>query len=46
MVTHPDADISVMDKLGTYNQDAVVIPILHMGNLTCAARRYQGVMKA
>lgn len=46
LVAHPDADISIMDELTSYNQDAVVIPVLFMGNMTCSSRRTQGVMKA
>lgn len=46
LVTHSDADMTVMDEMKPYNQDAVVIPILWMGNLTCSNRSLQGVVKA
>jgi hypothetical protein len=45
-VVHPDANLSVMDEMRPYNQDAAVIPILWMGNLTCSNRSLQGVFKA
>lgn len=45
-VVHPDADMSIMDEMKPYNQDAVVIPILWMGNMTCSNRSLQGVLKA
>lgn len=46
LVTHPDADLTVMDDMRPLNQDAAVTPVLWMGNLTCSSRRTQGVMKA
>lgn len=46
LVTHPDADMTVMDEMQPYNQDGVVIPILWMGNLVCSNRSLQGVLKA
>lgn len=46
MVQHPDADLTVMDQMQPYNQDAVVIPILWMGNMTISNRSLQGVQKA
>lgn len=45
LVTHPDADMTVMDEMRPYNQDGVVIPILWMGNLICSNRKLQGVLK-
>lgn len=45
-VVHPDADLAVMDEMKPYNQDAAVVPILWMGNLTCSNRALQGVQKA
>ena len=45
-VVHPDADMTIMDEMSPYNQDAVVIPILWMGNLTTSNRSLQGVLKA
>lgn len=46
LVVHPDADMEIMPELKTINQDAIVIPILWMGNLTTSNRGLQGVMKA
>jgi hypothetical protein len=46
LVAHEDADMTVMDELKPYNQDAAVIPVLWMGNLVCSNRMLQGVMKA
>lgn len=46
MVTHSDANMTVMDESKPYNQDAVVVPILWMGNMVCSNRSLQGVLKA
>ena len=46
LVAHQDANITMMDTLQSVNQDAVVHPILWMGNAVCSARFLQGVMKA
>lgn len=46
LVVHQDADMSVMDEMKPYNQDAVVIPVLWMGNLCVSNRKLQGVLKA
>ena len=46
LVVHKDADMAVMDELRPTNQDAAVVPVLWMGNLTCSNRSLQGVMKA
>ena len=46
MVTHSDANMTVMDEAKPYNQDAVVVPILWMGNMVCSNRQLQGVLKA
>lgn len=46
LVTHRDADMTVMDELKPWNQDAAVIPVLWMGNMVCSNRALQGVMKA
>lgn len=46
VVAHRDANMTVMDELRSVNQDAVVIPVLWMGNLACSARFLQGVMKS
>ena len=46
LVTHVDADMETMDKKEPVNQDAQVVPILWMGNLTVSNRKQQGVMIA
>lgn len=46
LVVHTDADLSVQEDMKPYNQDATVIPILWMGNLSCTNRRLQAVLKA
>ena len=46
LVVHSDADLSVQEDMSPYNQDATVIPILWMGNLTVSNRRLQAVIKA
>lgn len=46
LVAHKDANLSVMDEMKPYNQDAAVIPILWMGNMTVSNRALQGVLKA
>lgn len=46
LVVHKDADMEVMDEMKPYNQDAAVVPILWMGQLTCSNRSLQGVLKA
>jgi len=45
-VAHRDANMTVMDELHSVNQDAVVIPVLWMGNLVCSNRFLQGVLKS
>lgn len=42
---HPDADLEIVEEMRPYNQDAAVIPILWMGNMTCSNRSLQGVIK-
>lgn len=46
LVVHKDADMTIMDEMKPYNQDAAVIPVLWMGNMTCSNRSLQGVLKA
>jgi len=46
LVVHPDADMTTMEEMKAINQDAVVIPILWMGNMVVSNRRRQGVLKA
>jgi hypothetical protein len=45
LVAHTDADLSVQDEMSPYNQDAVVIPVLWMGNMVCTNRRLQAVLR-
>jgi hypothetical protein len=42
---HEDANLTVLDEAKPYNQDASVVPILWMGNLTISNRSLQGVIK-
>lgn len=44
MVVHRDANMTEMDQQKSINQDAVVIPIIFMGNLVCSNRARQGVL--
>jgi len=46
LVVHKDADLEVMEEMRPVNQDAAVIPVLWMGNMTCSNRSLQGVEKA
>ncbi len=46
LVVHRDANMEMMDDLRSINQDAIVTPILWMGNLVCSNRSLQGVQKA
>jgi hypothetical protein len=41
---HRDANLSVMEEMRPINQDAAVIPVLWMGNMTCSNRARQGVL--
>lgn len=43
---HADRNFSAGEMMRPVNQDAFVMPILFMGNLTCDNRRNQGVLKA
>ena len=43
---HRDAEMTEVEEQRAINQDAVVIPIIWMGNLTCSNRDLQGVMHA
>lgn len=45
MKVHPDANLSVLDEAKPYNQDASVVPVLWMGNMTVSNRALQGVAK-
>jgi hypothetical protein len=44
IVAHTDANWSVEDEKVSVNQDAVVIPVLWMGNLVCSNRSLQGIL--
>lgn len=46
LVCHEDADMTEVEDQRAINQDAVVIPIIWMGNLTCRNRALHGVAKA
>ncbi len=46
LVVHRDANMEMMDDLRSINQDAIVTPILWMGNLVVSNRALQGVMKS
>lgn len=46
LVVHRDADLEIVEDIRPVNQDGAVVPILWMGNFTCANRFLQGVMKA
>ncbi len=46
LVVHEDANMTVLDQVKPYNQDAAVVPVLWMGNLVCSNRSLQGVLKA
>jgi hypothetical protein len=46
LVTHSEANMTVMEEAKPFNQDAVVVPILWMGNFVVSNRSLQGVLKA
>lgn len=46
LVVHRDADMDEVPEMRAINQDAVVIPVIWMGNLCCSNRSLQGVMHA
>ena len=46
LVVHEDADMEVMPKKESVDQDGEVIPLLWQGNLTVSNRKLQGVMIA
>lgn len=46
LCVHEDANMTVLDEVKPYNQDAAVVPVLWMGNMTCSNRSLQGVIKA
>ena len=49
LVTHQDADLTVMDDMRPVNQDGSVTPILWMGNVVLlqpeASRRWQSLIQ-
>lgn len=46
MVVHSDANMTIMEETKPYNQDAVVVPVLWMGNFVVSNRSLQGLVKA
>jgi hypothetical protein len=44
LVVHRDANWTTLDEKMSVNQDAVVIPIIWQGQLTCSNRSVQGVL--
>lgn len=46
VVVHKDANLTELPDARPINQDAVVMPILWMGNMTISNRSLQGVVKA
>lgn len=46
LVVHEDANMTVLDEVKPYNQDAAVIPVLWMGNMVISNRSLQGLVKA
>lgn len=46
LVTHRDADMTDVPEMRAINQDAVVIPVIWMGNLEVSNRSLQGVAVA
>jgi hypothetical protein len=44
LVVHRDTNWTTLDEKMSVNQDATVIPILWMGQLTCSNRARQGVL--
>lgn len=43
---HVDANVKALTERAPVNQDAQVVPLIWMGNLTCSNRSLQGVLKA
>lgn len=46
LVVHRDADMTELDDIRPYNQDAALVTMLWMGNLSVSNRALQGVLKA
>lgn len=46
ITAHPDANWTEVPEKTSVNQDAVVMPIIWMGNMWCSNRALQGVLKA
>lgn len=44
LVVHRDANWTQLDEKSSVNQDAVVIPIIFQGQMTCSNRSLQGVL--
>lgn len=46
LACHEDANMTEVEEQRAINQDAVVIPVIWMGNVTCSNRKRQGVLHA
>ena len=46
LCVHKDANMTEVAEQRAINQDAVIIPIIWQGNLTCSNRKLQGVITA
>lgn len=46
LTVHEDANMTVLDQVKPFNQDAAVIPVIWQGNATVSNRSLQGVLKA
>lgn len=46
LVVHRDANMTVMEEAKPFNQDAVVVPAIWMGNMVVSNRRLQGIVRA
>lgn len=45
LAVHEDANMTVLDQVKPFNQDAAVVPVIWMGNMTISNRSLQGVLK-
>ncbi len=45
LVVHSDADMTTLEEMKPYNQDAAVVPIIWMGNMVCGNRSLQAVLR-
>lgn len=46
LVVHSEANLTPLDEQRPYDQDAVAVPMIWMGNLVTSNRRLQGVLRA